>query len=155
MRRVLLNFLGVAVFVLLASQVGLACTCSLPPINQSLARQVVGSKNDAKAVFSGEVVEVIEGPEDSFNVVVRLRVERTWKGVRAGEVSIATGRGGGDCGYGFEAGERYLVYAYGSAGGQLGTNICQRTRRLADAKEDLKVLGRGRPPVKAKRAPTR
>ena len=155
MRRVLLNFLGVAGFVLLAASAGFACTCAPPPTNQSVERQVVGARNEARAVFSGEVVEVREGPQDSFNVVVRLRVERIWKGVSAGEVSIVTGRGGGDCGYRFEAGGKYLVYAYGSAGGPLGTNICQRTKRLADAAADLKALGRGRPPAKPKRAPTK
>ena len=154
MGRVLLNFLGVAGFVLLASSAGLACTCALPPTSSSIEWQVGAARKEAQAVFSGEVVGVSEGPQDSFNVVVRLRVKRSWKGSRADEVSIVTGRGGGDCGYPFEVGGSYLVYAYAPKGGSLGTNICRRTARLADAGADLKVLGKGRPPAKAKRAST-
>ena len=150
MRRILLHFLGVAGFILLATNTGFACTCDLPLSHQSLEQLVVEARNDSKAVFSGKVVEVIENPKDIFNVVVRLRVERTWKNVRAGEVLIVTGSGGGDCGYRFEVGESYLVYAYGSRGGRLGTNICQRTRKIADAGEDIKILGKGRLPSKAK-----
>ncbi|MBA3711095.1 MAG: hypothetical protein H0W76_01440 [Pyrinomonadaceae bacterium] len=152
MGRILLSLLSVSAFVLLSSNATLACTCDLPLHNKSLEQQIVDARKDSKAVFSGKVVEVIENPKDYFYVVVRLRIERSWKNVRADEVLIVTGRGGGDCGYRFEVGESYLVYAYGSGGGRLETNICQRARKLADAGEDIKMLGKGRIPRKAKHA---
>lgn len=48
----------------------------------------------------------------------------------------------GDCGYDFQAGETYLVYANydeGSAN-SLSTDTCTRTRRLSEAGEDLAYL---------------
>jgi hypothetical protein len=104
---------------------------------------VTQARDKAKAVFSGEVVEVIENPQ-VFYIEVRFKVENSWKHVRTDQLVIRTGRGGGDCGYRFEVGERYLVYAYGSDVPAFETNICQRTKRLIDAQEDLKLLGKSR-----------
>lgn len=101
---------------------------------------VTKARNKAKAVFSGEVVEVIQNPQ-VFYVEVKFKVENSWKQARADEVIIRTGRGGGDCGYHFDVGQRYLVYAYGSNETKLETNISQRTRMLADAGEDLRLRG--------------
>jgi len=48
---------------------------------------------------------------------------------------------GGDCGYNFQKGETYLVYAEDDEEtGQLSTSICHRTRRLSDAGADLAYL---------------
>jgi hypothetical protein len=150
MRIILLYLLGVVASALFALSDGLACGCDLPRQN-GLQRQIAGARNDATAVFSGKVVDVTESSNDHFNVLVRLKVKRWRKGVGADEVLIATGRGGGDCGYRFEVGESYLVYAFGSGEGGLGTNICQRTRKLEDAGEDIEVLGKGRAPRVVKR----
>ncbi len=48
----------------------------------------------------------------------------------------------GDCGYDFQAGETYLVYANNDEGSanSLSTDICTRTRRLSEAGEDLSYL---------------
>jgi hypothetical protein len=82
----------------------------------------------------------------SYGVLVRFRVESVWKGKAFQEVTIFTGQGGGDCGYRFEVGESYLVYAYGS-NENLSTNICQRTApRSADG--DMKLLGKGKIPIR-------
>lgn len=53
---------------------------------------------------------------------------------------METGLGGGDCGFGFERGEKYIVYAYKKPDGRLGTGSCSRTRTFASADEDLKFL---------------
>lgn len=49
------------------------------------------------------------------------------------------------CGYPFRVGERYLVYASNGYEGEpeLWTNICTRTKSLANAANDVKVLGKG------------
>jgi len=48
----------------------------------------------------------------------RIRVTfsetRFYKGIQAGTVEVETGIGGGDCGFGFERGRRYLLYANNS-----------------------------------------
>ena len=48
----------------------------------------------------------------------------------------------GDCGYDFQAGETYLVYANNDEGStnSLSTDVCTRTRRLSEAGEDLAYL---------------
>lgn len=131
------------VVLLLASSSVRACTCDMPAPGMKLRQAVEQARQKSKAVFVGEVIEVISKP-DVFYLQVRIRIEHAWKNVRANELMLQTGRGGGDCGYPFKVGERYLVYAYGSSDRTLGTNICQRTRKLIDAGDDLRLLGKGR-----------
>jgi hypothetical protein len=71
-----------------------------------------------------------------------MRVGEVLSGVAPGEneIEIATGMGGGDCGYPFQPGEDYVVYAYKNAEGRLETNICSRTRPLAQAADDLRYF---------------
>src|SRR4030095_10601853 len=74
---------------------------------------------------------------------VRLMVEENFRGAgvkRGAPLEVATGLGGGDCGYGFEGGERQPVYAEHAGGEALYTGICTRTRTLSDAAEDLQYL---------------
>src|SRR5438093_2009502 len=72
----------------------------------------------------------------------KFLVEQPYLGVEGAEVEVATGMGGGDCGYGFKLGERYLVYAYRSSqNNRLATGICTRTKPYAMASEDLEFLG--------------
>ncbi len=73
--------------------------------------------------------------------VVRMQIRQALNGLEPGhrEIEIATGLGGGDCGYSFHVGMDYLVYAYKTAGG-LETGICSRTRPLAQAAQDLEYF---------------
>jgi 5-hydroxyisourate hydrolase-like protein (transthyretin family) len=97
----------------------------------------------ADAVFVGEVVgeskfTVNEGSRQHTQRLVRLAVEQPLRGIEAAEVEVATGWGGGDCGYQFRRGVRYVVYAdRDEKGGRLYTGTCTRTRPLAEADEDL------------------
>jgi hypothetical protein len=50
---------------------------------------------------------------------------------------IITTAGGGDCGYRFQKGKQYIVYATEDRDGQLRTSICTRTRPLDRAAEDV------------------
>jgi hypothetical protein len=74
--------------------------------------------------------------------IIRFELEEAFIGVPYGlaEVQIVTGLGGGDCGYDFQRGVDYIVYAFKNAEGQLETGICSRTRLLRDAEEDLAYL---------------
>jgi hypothetical protein len=56
------------------------------------------------------------------------------------EIEIVTGSGEGDCGYEFQTSVDYVVYAYKNREGRLETNICSRTRTLADAAEDMEYF---------------
>jgi hypothetical protein len=96
------------------------------------------------AVFTGRVtgsseITVDEGAYKSSQRVVRLIVEERFRGdVEKVETEVVTGWGGGDCGYGFKTGERYMVYAHrNEKDRKLYTSICTRTRPLAEAADDL------------------
>src|SRR5215470_12581440 len=96
----------------------------------------------ANSVFVGQVLEIRAATQSEREAgsgfgKVRLRVERYWKGVKAGEVVVETE---GDCGAFFRVGEKYLVYARGK---HLTTG-CTRTRSIESAEEDLKALGPGK-----------
>ena len=103
----------------------------------------------ASAVFVGTATDSrVREPKaktreevDWTPVVVKFAVLQPFLGVQGAEVEVATGRGGGDCGYQFRKGETYLVYASrGADGRQLLTGICSRTRPVSDASEDLEFL---------------
>ncbi|HWW74259.1 MAG TPA: carboxypeptidase regulatory-like domain-containing protein, partial [Pyrinomonadaceae bacterium] len=99
---------------------------------------------EADAVFVGEVVGESkttaggEAPDGYRMRLVRFAVEQPLRGVEGAEAEVVTGQGGGDCGYPFERGVRYVVYANrGEKDGRLYTGICMPTRPLAEADEDL------------------
>ena len=131
-----------AALLLIALQaVALGCSC----IRKSPVCEAFGG---SRAVFVGKVIGAKEqrqernrdGTSSTFQVgEIYFRVEQSFVGVRGSQVVIHSGTGGGDCGYWFVKGERYLVYAYGESQ-HLMTNICTRTRPLAEADEDLKFL---------------
>lgn len=106
--------------------------------------------NKADAVFSGEVLEIVENKKffgGSYGRTVHFKVDKNWKGTNESETAITTGYDGGDCGYSFEKGQKYLVYASASnmyVPGTLSTTICHRTTELTNATEDLNALGEGR-----------
>jgi hypothetical protein len=97
----------------------------------------------SKVVFDGEVIAMTAPTEaeikkGSFEVGVRFRVDRYWKGVKTGEIVIHTRL---SCCYtSLEIGSRYFVYALGK---DLDTG-CTRTMRIDHADEDLRVLGIGK-----------
>jgi protocatechuate 3,4-dioxygenase beta subunit len=115
----------------------LACSCAGdPPPCEAFWR--------ADAVFAGTVVKsgkikLDDGAGDKRDYrLVHLTVDQPIRGMQTAEVDVITGWGGGDCGFGFSVGERYLVYAYREEKGQrLGTSICTRTRLLSEAGDDL------------------
>lgn len=152
---------------------GSACSCldvdSPCQAYQSSDLVVVGVVTDIK----DDAVDIaVEGVKigSATRRWVRLRVEEPLKG-GAREMTVVTGAGGGDCGYPFNVGGRYLVYA--SAAGPMSDSlnpnqspapppppagvapgpvyavtICGRTRMVADGEDDLaliRALTRGKP----------
>ena len=118
----------------------LACTC-VP--SKGVAQDVEISS----AVFSGKVIEIKRHDrtaEPFWQVEVIFEVDKSWKGVDKRIVSVFTSSGSASCGYGFKKGRTYLVYTGGSPQERLSTSICNRTKRLNQAREDLRVLGAGK-----------
>lgn len=70
---------------------------------------------------------------------VRLHDVRVWRGDETDVVM--TGMGGGDCGYHFRVGTRYLIEAYRRpSDGRLETGICSHTRPIDEAAGFLAYL---------------
>jgi hypothetical protein len=126
-----------------------ACSC----LGGEAPCQALGT---AAAVFVGTVMEMKEQPRLTIEEArkradagelqwaqrrYKFSVERWFSGGSGPEAEVATGFGGGDCGYEFERGVAYIVYANGGEGGKpLTTSICSRTKRLQAADEDLEFL---------------
>ena len=72
---------------------------------------------------------------------ISFELSALWKGELRKDVAIRTGLWDALCGYHFELGEQYLVYAYSSGDGALHAGICSRTNVLAAAAEDMEQLG--------------
>ena len=67
-------------------------------------------------------------------------VSEVWKGPKQRTVEVTTGADSGmGCGYSFEDGREYLVYA----GKGISVDLCRETKPLAKARADLAVLGNG------------
>ena len=75
-----------------------------------------------------------------FEVV--MQVTGSWKGAPGEREQVLTGRGQGDCGFRFQPGVEYLIYARRLPSGDLATDICSRTRPIVGAREDLAILTR-------------
>lgn len=106
----------------------------------------------SSAVFSGRVIDIEHASasirQNVESVNVTFQVSEVWKGPRRHTVTVLTARQGIDCGYEFESGQEYLVYARG-AEERLVVWFCSRTQPLASAGEDLAVLGAGNAPTTA------
>jgi hypothetical protein len=137
------------------------CTCvRLPPGNISTQELVQNAANSSDAVFEGRVERVelkwalmeakvgdaipASVDEAPLELQVSFDAVRSYKGAPRKSILVTTGIGGGDCGFDFEAGKQYLVYAFADKSGQLSTGICSRTALLDESKADLSYL-RGEP----------
>jgi hypothetical protein len=118
-----------------------ACSCAPPPPPKK-------ALEGATAVCLAEVVKIEEAGQER---TVTLKVEKWWKGGDKAELVVSTAKSGAACGYGFEKGKRYLVYAgVEEKGKPLGVSLCSRTRteKEAESSGDFKELGEGKAPAK-------
>ncbi|MDQ3711706.1 MAG: hypothetical protein M3388_05755 [Acidobacteriota bacterium] len=129
--------LTAGIFLLLNSESVLGCVCVPATIPQKIEQ--------AQSVFAGRVV-------GRTATQIRFKVQKTWKGALYSEISLYAGNKViTSCDVSFKNGEIYLVYASTSSpGNKLETNQCSGTKELASAADDLKILGKGKPPPRRK-----
>lgn len=99
------------------------------------------------AVFSARVTDInVPTRFVSFSsadpVKVTFQVDDVWKGPIQETQVATTARSGASCGYEFEEGKEYIVYAQGDES-DLKVSLCSRTRPLSQASADLEELGPG------------
>jgi hypothetical protein len=128
--------------LLLAASLLIFC---IPSIVSACSCAVGGGKcdrswNHGKVIFAGTVTrELLRA--DRFTRVFQLSVSESFRGpaIAGQDIPIYTGNGGGDCGYRFEIGTSYLVYA-DLAGDKLTTSICSRTGTAAQTAHFIRQL---------------
>lgn len=90
----------------------------------------------ADAVFVGHVVSIAS----TYGRQVELAVIEPFRSLQLTQATVEAGYAGGDCGYPFEIGQSYLVYANRTPEGHFTTSICSRTRPVREATDDLAYL---------------
>jgi hypothetical protein len=126
-----------AFLLLLAPAAARACSCVMQ------SPRPCARFWSAPVVFVGLVAEEAKAEKDGdgwARRVFRLNVEESFRGGAAGTVEVLTGQGGGDCGYNFAVGTRYIVYAHPDRQGRLTTGICSATRPLEKAGEEIEFI---------------
>ena len=115
------------------------------------------------AVFTGEVTAVVVAPSwwrvgqvappadlveeltpgDSARVArVTIAVDRSWKGITREEVTVYTMFDCCMCGFAFQVGQRYLVYAaWSKQRGAFFVSACSRTKAADSAAAETPQLG--------------
>lgn len=122
-----------------------ACSCYV-----SVAED--GRAASAEVVFQGTVMAEPE-PESVdplsnyvYSYRYQLRVDRYFKGRMGRDLEIISEESGAGCGYPFQSGRSYLVYADFADDGSLGVSLCSITRPIESAGQALSLLGQGVPP---------
>ncbi len=125
------------------------CSCVLP---KSARSQVQLFMPNADVVFAGTVTEIkwkvapLDSTRLDSRMMFRLAVmvpSETWKGAVPDTVIVWTPDNVGVCGFEFEEGQRYLVFATRRDSLSVRSGLCTGTQALAGASAYLKVLGRG------------
>src|SRR5688572_23213950 len=112
-----------------------ACSCFPVPVQQRF--------EESSVVFSGRVIET-ETIQSDMNAT--FQIDKAWKGISEDAVTVETATAESMCGYVFEEGRSYLVYAFGDEH-PLGTGSCGNTMPIETATEHLAVLGEGYVPA--------
>lgn len=129
MRRAGLVLALVTVAMLGSARAVLACSC-------------IQSGPSCQAFWSTPLVfDAVAGAVDEERGVATLEVRKVWKGTVPGRLVVPSGDGGGSCVYEFEAGQRYLVFAYTDpSNGRVRVSLCSATHKWDGSGNDAAFL---------------
>ena len=142
MKKAVCSIFVILAFLMFGNSSVYACSC---PTVVGLEQELKWKLKALQAVFSGEVLEINKVPQ-SRDVSVKIKVETVWKGSLFKEVTISTPDHPGSCGYPFQIGESYVVFASLSDTKTLTTGLCLKNIEVKKAIEELKILGKGKKP---------
>src|ERR1041385_658039 len=117
--------LGISAFLLFATANVFACFCggrnSKSTVRETVAAYSAGAtqvifegsveKQELKSGSPGAPTTALSMTGSGSHRAVTFNVLSSYRGNVSGKVSVLTGLGGGDCGFDFETGKQYLVYA--------------------------------------------
>jgi len=152
---------GMTLLAVLASN-ALGCTCESPSDAKTVRDLAVWyseGANSSKIIFEGVVenqqllASAVAAPQSSSSPSsvspqrsISFRVLRTYRGDVSGLVTVLTASDDADCGFDFDTGSQYLVYADRVDVSTLHTSICTGTSLSQHAAPALRVL-RGEEPT--------
>ncbi len=130
---------------LCVSSLANACSC----VDQKLPMSETLAQNDF--VFTGKVIKKSkEQLVGSIFYDVEFQLTETYKGKLGAHAVVKTGKDSAMCGFPFEEGESYLVFAYkltdeeqsSKPQMQYGTGLCSKTKAIKYAEADLQELNK-------------
>jgi hypothetical protein len=127
MKKNIYILLALAVILIASAENSFACSCVVK--DEPLEKQIQNAFADSGAVFSGVVMAVEPAGEYAYSVTIKTA--SVWKGEVMKEFTVTTARQSAMCGYNFEVGKKYLVYA-NQSGDELMVNNCSRTTVFND-----------------------
>jgi len=161
-RSALISVLGCTAILFLASAQSEACWCSNHVKGNRVLDWVTyyNTRGPGTIIFEGSVEKqelqngtlgapvALSMTISGQHRLVTMHVLRVYRGQLSAQASVKTGFSGADCGFDFETGKQYLVYAKQAGPHALYTDICFGTSSLDDAYAGpaLRFL-RGQPPV--------
>ncbi|MGM0883016.1 MAG: hypothetical protein ACQEXQ_18520 [Bacillota bacterium] len=124
---------------LMLPNVALACSCEAGTLQEM--------KDRSDAVFEGTVTSVNQSTlslirSSAKGVKASFQVNEVWKGHVTPTIEVYSTGSGDTCGYEFQEGERYLVYAR-STGNSLEVSLCSGTVLQSAASDHVAELGSG------------
>lgn len=122
----------VASVMIAASSPAYSCSCVQAPAPAEALKQ-------ADAVLLGKVIDIQDGP-GPYHITAKLSVTKIWKGEKDFSAKILTTSDGAMCGFYFQEGKTFLIYAYKNQEGRLETNNCTRSALAERASQDLAFL---------------
>lgn len=135
MHRIVLSVSLVGMGLVWAAPDAFACSCAQAPSDRAAAR-------DSDLVFSGTVVDTA-GPVFSHGLSGSgFEVERVYRGKAFSNQWVYSSADEGTCGFEFDRGHRYVVFAYFDDDRRPTTSICTNTREIAAGEEpNLQAAG--------------
>lgn len=128
----LLTVIGLGAFGAFGSEKAYACSCAM-------FESYVDALETSSHVLDATVVAVKEKNQQQ-DLDVTLSVTAVWKGEAEHEMHVVTSSNSASCGYAFEAGQRYAVFA-NEYDGELHVSLCSATSELFDDSPIFQELG--------------
>lgn len=144
-------FIVLAGFAVSMPKAAHACSCAIGA-GESEEERARGAVEGAQAVFAGEVTGVEDEPVGTVvstgdPIEVNFDVSRVWKGPAYETLTVEKARSGASCGYDFDKGRQYLVYAdntsvTGEDSEALQVSLCSETTPVSDTDAAANLLGK-------------
>jgi hypothetical protein len=136
MNKIIFSVVFMAFIIAATASDIFACSC-FQPEGVPIEKQVREAFDKSASVFVGQVVDVTKKPVSNL---IKFRVEKSWNNKSQKEITVSTPGNSAMCGYEFQVGKKYLVYASGETG-RLSTYLCTRTAP-AIANKDVALLNK-------------